>query len=377
MRKTRRNSPPCRDIALQLSDRATLCELYDRTLHSDVTLRITTPSAQFFVSTHRAILHAHSAYFRQRMAFGDLAPELSLQLEETFDEPLVRGFFRLFYVPLTTLDAEETRFVQENVLFLHELALYTQFEALRLLCENVVFDALSLDLFKMLNSYCLTRDDQERYHLGDERRTLYERALEWYVCCVEDAPFRLEPPPPLESPGRLPTTYFSTHKYGILRAIAEQIVNLAPAALPSRAVTQNGLSHYVRLCTTCARDEATQSWRLRSLRAPDGEIHSFVLQRSGQRRYKLELHLERTQNGMEVEADPTRYHCRHKLLSKRNSEAWHESEAEALATPGAWTLASIRFPNEQFCYEAVCDCCRHGGRSVFIVIVQLSKHPVV
>jgi hypothetical protein len=293
---------------------AQLHELYKQAQCSDVTLQIydeaqcAMPVEQqqcwLSVQTHKLILCANSAYFRQLLARQPAASVLRLYVSlGGIEHDMLRHFFGLFYLNVLDerhLTAEELLFLDENVLYMYKLAHFFSFDALASYCERRIFESMNVEHFKEVLNFCLIgggdtqqlQQQQQPHRVIPERLSIYTHMLQWYKCCIEHTPYMsLTPrrnsgsdssnesddfssgsssssssscngnsPPP---PQQLSVTYYSCNKEEILDEMVQAVPDLERhCLLPQKTVQymtdfHTRLYYYRRCCHYCLNGTRT------------------------------------------------------------------------------------------------------------------------
>jgi len=381
-----------------------------RVLYSDIEIAVTDALSQgvaFVIRTHRVILYAASAHFRALLGFHSDDDRIRVhidfaQLSAREAEPVVRLFFRLFYVTsFAQLSTEEVARIDEYLLYMYQLAIYFTYDTLRLYCERRLFAAFSLEHFKLFTDYALTASIQSagKFCILNERLFLFGRFLQWYQCCCTQQ----LPLPPQQAPfPALDEFYFLSNKHAIIEELRSGVENIGLCPIPQKNVatpseTRRIVSYYRSICHRCLlaageytnigcikkgnEEYAFRLWVPPSASGPQRCVVQMAMQRDVQSR-RVTLKRSRDESWLPAydEPLPSSYRCRSEivLLSNRvNLDRVCAGYETPRSTSQSQEIgAFIRHPVEE-CYRGQCETCQRETEGLYVIIMQLEIEFVV
>lgn len=407
------------------------------TQFSDITLRIQFENTGPFpmitdIETHRFILATKSAYFEslfsQQFASTQQDPSSSiviLRLDQMpFSEaPVVREFFRLFYVQIfddSQFTTNENTYIVTNVIVLHHLAEQFMFHALRKYCRHKIFQHLNLDTFTVLMNQCVARYNegmphQQPLYVIPGKESLFRRLVSWFVCCarvsgnnglpfadleggempiineVTQRPNSLIPPPQQHDPykqKRKRISESSNRKAEILRCMQNTITDFDAlydtysfSLQYDQASRATRIRSFGRLCESCAHNKSSFHFAVINQVMPEDDAphrkwHIYLdlgdpmVPQSSALYVKLSNH-----------EYPMLCYTRITTLSKRYKNKVQTGMMPMIiprsSSPSFVNLQQFSLNEPEFCYHGQCDKCHLSDTRLFIIKYEIDAFPTV
>lgn len=329
-----------------------LLNLYHTGYLSDVKINFIDTSSKrqlFTVSTHKFILYASGVKSLTKLLdtnFSDLRKDSTIQIEldlDLYTEKILRLFVGLLYYPKivhTSLTLETLEFINEHVLYFHQLALYFEYTNLLWFCNQLICEDLSEENIDNLYQYCMMYNTQtSQYYVPEEKLSLYKHLIQWSAYCLPNS---------------------NDPVYCVER--------------PRKLLTHNTVDYYRRICTQCLqyRTKSFSKTHLIDMGFIGDETTKYLfygMYERGDSDYVTLLVRQITDHHHYIQKLSSHI----KLFSKTITMADMISKTvlHGIKLNHPISIGGIHLHDNSHCYVSTCDLCNKKKTSIFIIHVSL------
>jgi len=404
-----------------------LLNLYTSKIFCDTRLIIVdnkTNEEKLSVDTHRIVLYSTSMYMKNLFSFNEKAKTdptttmptvftLGIDFDSGMTIEIVALFFGLLYVPsldVPYLSQESLGFLNENILFFYNLAIYYAVDTITAYCEKKLFSSFSLDHFKIMTEYSLlllhqTSSELEKdvyfnapptttptsiitkYTVLDDKLNLYSRYLWWYQCCVDRVKYTKLPLVQQSSnydmdvEQSIDQEYFTCKKKDIMNELETTVENIDRCRIPKRRLSEDHthIQYYRRICVSCIttrKYKPNESYYINMgviRQGNEQEGFSFRLKNPIGRHnhYIIEMARNSTLPGREIMSGHWQCHTRLTLLSSKRTldQTEHSTDISDIGKMMR-PLCIMERHDPRHCYISQCDNCKNERR-VYIIVLEI------